>query len=56
MSTIYRCQFCGRFYSSELPEATACPDHASEAAEKLRRDIARFNVRLPEYLTCRSQE
>jgi hypothetical protein len=43
---VYRCEWCGRFYSSPLPEGTACENHIMEANERLERDIARFNARL----------
>ncbi len=44
--TVYRCPWCGRFYSSPLPEGSACPNHIPEWNEQLRADIERFNKRL----------
>jgi hypothetical protein len=46
MSPVYRCDWCGRFYSSPLPEGSACDDHIPEHNERLTRNIARFNARL----------
>ena len=43
----YRCDWCGRFYSSPLPEGSACPNHIPEHNARLTADIARFNARLP---------
>jgi hypothetical protein len=43
---VYRCRFCGKFYSSPLPEATACRDHQDAYSEWLRKDIERFNAKL----------
>lgn len=43
---VYRCDWCGRFYSSPLPEGSACPSHIPEHNERLRRQIAAFNARL----------
>lgn len=27
MMPVYRCDWCGKFYSSPLPDGTACPNH-----------------------------
>ena len=43
---VYRCRWCGRFYSSPLPEESACRDHIHEANERQRQEIERFNARL----------
>lgn len=43
---VYKCDWCGRFYSSQLPEPTACADHIPEANARLRKDIAEFNAKL----------
>jgi len=43
---VYRCDWCGRFYSSPLPEGSACDDHIPEHNERLRASIERFNRRL----------
>lgn len=43
---VYRCDWCGRFYSSPLPEGSACADHIPEHNERLRRSIERHNNRL----------
>jgi hypothetical protein len=43
---VYRCEWCGRFYSSPLPEDSACPDHIPEHNERLKRQIERHNARL----------
>jgi len=45
-ATVYRCPWCGRFYSSYLPEGSACRDHIVEWNEWLRKDIEKFNQRL----------
>lgn len=46
--TIYRCEWCGRFYASPLPEGSACPNHIPEHNERLRVSIEAFNSRLRE--------
>ena len=38
----YRCDWCGRFYSSPLPEPSSCRDHIPEWNAKLTRMIADF--------------
>jgi hypothetical protein len=43
---VYRCDWCGRFYSSQLPEGSACDDHILEHNERHRRQLERFNSRL----------
>lgn len=43
---VYRCDWCGRFYSSPLPEGSACPNHIPEHNERLHESIRRFNERL----------
>jgi hypothetical protein len=43
---VYRCDWCGRFYSSPLPEGSACDEHIHEHNERHSADIARFNERL----------
>lgn len=43
---VYRCDWCGRFYSSPLPEDSACPDHIPEHNARLSASIAQFNARL----------
>jgi hypothetical protein len=44
--SVFRCDWCGRFYSSPLPEGSACRDHVYEHNERLSKDIERFNSRL----------
>lgn len=44
--TVYNCEWCGRFYASPAPEASACKDHIFLYNIKLRADIERFNARL----------
>lgn len=44
--TVYRCDWCGRFYSSPLPEWSACDDHIPEHNARLTASIARHNARL----------
>ena len=44
--SIYRCDWCGRFYSSPLPEDSACPNHIQEHNERLRQSIARHNEKI----------
>jgi hypothetical protein len=43
---VYRCEWCGRFYSSPQPEGSACQDHIPEHNARLTADIERFNSRL----------
>ena len=33
--SVYRCDWCGRFYSSPLPEGSACPNHIPEHNARL---------------------
>lgn len=42
----FRCDWCGRFYSSPLPDGSACDDHQHEYSVRLRQEIDRFNARL----------
>jgi len=44
--SLFRCDWCGRFYSSPLPEGSACDNHIIEHNERLQRSIERFNGRL----------
>jgi hypothetical protein len=43
---VYRCEWCGRFYSSPLPDQSACQNHIPEHNARLAKDIERFNARL----------
>ena len=43
---VYRCEWCGRFYSSPLPEPSGCEAHIREANERLARQIAAHNERI----------
>lgn len=43
---LYRCEWCGRFYSSPLPEPTGCDAHIQEANVGLHKGIAAHNARL----------
>jgi len=43
---IYRCDWCGRFYSSPLPEGSACPDHIPEHNARLTASIERHNPKI----------
>lgn len=43
---IYRCDWCGRFYSSPLPEGSACPNHVPESNARNAASIARHNARI----------
>jgi hypothetical protein len=43
---LFRCDWCGRFYASELPDGSACSDHIPEHNERLRRSIEAFNAKL----------
>jgi hypothetical protein len=43
---VYRCDWCGRFYSSPLPEGSACDNHIPEHNARLSASIARHNQRL----------
>jgi hypothetical protein len=42
----YRCDWCGRFYSSPLPEGSACPNHIAEWNDQLTDSIERHNRKL----------
>lgn len=44
--TVFRCDWCGRFYSSPLPEGSACDNHIPEHNARLRASIERHNARL----------
>lgn len=44
--SLHRCQWCGRFFASALPEPLGCPDHTREANEALRLSILRHNAKL----------
>jgi hypothetical protein len=43
---VYRCDWCGRFYSSPLPDGSACQNHIPEHNARLTASIARHNERL----------
>lgn len=43
---IYNCEWCGRFYSSPLPEPSSCPNHIPEWNKKLSKMINEFNQRI----------
>jgi hypothetical protein len=43
---VYRCDWCGRFYSSPLPDGSACQNHIIEHNERLTASIVLFNKRL----------
>lgn len=45
---VYRCDWCGRFYSSPLPEGSACPNHIPEHNARFTRSIEEHNTRLAE--------
>lgn len=42
----FRCDWCGRFYSSPLPEGSACDRHIHDHNIRQREQIRRFNARL----------
>jgi hypothetical protein len=44
--SVYRCDWCGRFYSSPLPEGSACDNHIPEHNERLTAQIARHNEKV----------
>src|SRR5687768_4039702 len=46
----YRCSWCGRFYSSPLPEDSACDNHIPEHNAQLAASIARHNWRIQQSL------
>ena len=52
----HRCEWCGRWFASELPEPRGCSNHVREADEALRRDIERFNARLTRQPTTREEQ
>lgn len=43
---VYRCDWCGRFYSDPSPEGSACQDHITEHNERLRKGIERHNAKI----------
>ena len=43
---VYRCDWCGRFYSDPGPEGSACPNHIPEHNARLKASIARHNARI----------
>jgi hypothetical protein len=43
---VYRCDWCGRFYSSPLPDGSACPNHIFEDNERRRKSIERHNAKV----------
>lgn len=43
---VYHCDWCGRFYSSQLPDGSACDRHIPEHNERLRKSIEQHNQRL----------
>ena len=51
--TVYRCDWCGRFYSSPLPEKSACDDHVLDHNARLMESIDRHNAKL---VTTRASE
>jgi hypothetical protein len=42
----YRCDWCGRFYSSPLPDPSACDDHLYEHGELLKARIEKHNAKM----------
>jgi hypothetical protein len=46
--SVFRCDWCGRFYTDPTPYGSACRDHIPEHNERLRRSIERHNQRLLE--------
>lgn len=44
--SLFRCAWCGKFYSSELPDGSACREHIPEHNVRLAKDIAQFNAKL----------
>ncbi len=44
--SLYRCEWCGRFYSSPLPEESACPNHIPEHNARLTASIAKHNLKI----------
>ncbi len=53
---VYRCDWCGRFYSSPLPEPSACRDHIPEHNARLTENIRQFNAKLAERHPTMRQE
>jgi hypothetical protein len=43
---VFRCDWCGRFYSSELPDGSACDDHILEHNARLQKSIEQHNAKL----------
>ena len=42
---VYRCDWCGRFYSSPLPDESACQNHIPEHNKRHMESIKRFNAK-----------
>jgi hypothetical protein len=49
---VYKCEWCGRFYSSPLPDRSACDAHIPEHNERLSKSIKRFNAKLKSRATA----
>lgn len=47
--SVYRCDWCGRFYSSPLPEGSACPNHIQESNYRLMREIEKHNEKIRQW-------
>ncbi len=54
--SVYRCDRCGRFYSSPLPEGSACQNHIPEHNARLTASIKKFNERLAAGVSARVPE
>ena len=49
MKQVFRCDWCGRFYASSLPEGSACQDHIQDHNARLADSIARHNAKVEAY-------
>jgi hypothetical protein len=43
---VHRCHWCGKFYSSEVPDSYGCPNHIVEHNAMLAANITKFNAKL----------
>lgn len=46
----HRCEWCGKFFSSPLPDAFGCKNHIAEHNAKMQRSIDEHNRKLAQRL------
>lgn len=52
----HRCDYCGRFYSSPLPDGNGCREHAHLGRQEREERIKAYNRRLAEQRPARERE